>query len=114
MVIGYLAKQALKQDFRPQMGWSHLPPDIPAFSIEMIRGWHPDSPNIFLAPRIPLPVSQTTQVNAAISVEMFQGLSSEQQRRYQPIWNIITYIEPDTGATAIRDIIMMGFIPFPR
>lgn len=49
-----------------------VPPDINLFSIEMVQGSIPTRPRLFLAPRIPLPVSQLTQVNAAFSIEMVQ------------------------------------------
>lgn len=54
-------------------GWfaPHLTFDV--FSIEMVTGWHADRPRVFLAPRIPLPVSQTTHTAATFSIEMVLG-----------------------------------------
>lgn len=43
------------------------------FSIAMVAGNHPDSPRIRLGPRIPLPISQPTHVNAPFSQEMVAG-----------------------------------------
>lgn len=40
---------------------------------EQFAGHHPDKPRIQLGPRIPLPVSQTTQVDVPISLDMLRG-----------------------------------------
>jgi hypothetical protein len=40
---------------------------------DMFAGWHPDTHRIRLAPRIPLPASQTTHVAAAFSPDMVEG-----------------------------------------
>jgi hypothetical protein len=40
---------------------------------EMFAGWHPDQSRAWLAPRIPLPISQPTHVSAPFSPEMVAG-----------------------------------------
>jgi hypothetical protein len=50
-----------------------IPPDVTLFSIEMVLGSRPDRPRIYLAPRIPLPLSQTTPIAAPFTVDMIVG-----------------------------------------
>lgn len=57
-------------------------PDVPVFSIEMVAGSKPDRPRIFLGPRIPLPVSQTTPVAAPLSIEMTAGSAPTRNRAF--------------------------------
>lgn len=64
----------------PQLATVVQPVDVPVFSIEMIQGNHPDLPRIFLGPRIPLPIAQTTHTDAPISVEMFAGWHPDMRR----------------------------------
>jgi len=71
MVSGYHPDTRARQDLRLNIGW--VTPDLREFSNEMVYGWHPDSPRLFLAPRIPLPWSQTTHVQNAFTVDMAQG-----------------------------------------
>lgn len=65
-------------------------PEVPVFSIEMIQGSKPDQPRLFLGPRIPLPVSQTTHVAAPFSAEMVAGASPDRNR---------AFVYPKTGVT---------------
>lgn len=65
------------------VGVSWWPPDVDAFSIEMVKGWRPDSPRLFLAPRIPLPVSQTSHVSATITIDM-SGVQPQRHRYSAP------------------------------
>lgn len=51
-------------------------PDIQIFSIEMVAGSRPDRPRVLLGVRIPLPVAQSTHVEAPFSYEMVRGLVS--------------------------------------
>lgn len=56
-------------------GWIGVPPDVLVFSIEMVQGARPpvQRPSLFLAPRIPLPLSQPTPTAAPFGPEMVQG-----------------------------------------
>jgi hypothetical protein len=54
--------------------------DIALFSVDMVQGARPDLPRLFLAPRIPLPVSQTTQTDAPFSMEMAAGARPDRPR----------------------------------
>src|SRR5579862_3289353 len=54
-------------------GLQWLTPDVTIFDAAMTQGYNPSQPRLFLAPRIPLPLAQTTQVNAAFSPEMSAG-----------------------------------------
>ncbi len=75
MVSGYHPDMKARQDLRLNIGW--VTPDLREFSNEMVYGWVPASPRLFLAPRLPLPWSQPTHVPAAFSPEMAQGWRPE-------------------------------------
>jgi hypothetical protein len=59
--------------FKAQAGWLAQTPDIQIFSVDMVVGAKPDRARLFLAPRLPLPVSQTTPVAAAFTPDMVAG-----------------------------------------
>lgn len=80
MVAGLLSYAHLP--FRAHVGLVAATPDVLVFSVEMVIGWHPDQPRIFIAPRIPLPVSQPTHVQAAFSPDMVAGFHPDQPRPY--------------------------------
>ncbi len=57
----------------PRVGWTMWISDVLLFDSAMVQGYYPDRPRLFLAPRIPLPWSQTTPTEASFSLEMVQG-----------------------------------------
>jgi hypothetical protein len=66
----------------PRIGVPVVPPTIDLFSIDMVIGARPDLPRLFLAPRIPLPASQPTHVDAPFSPEMVTGWAPLQPRLF--------------------------------
>lgn len=62
-----------KDRLRVQPGMVVVAPDIPLFSVEMVVGSVPTSPRLFSAPRMAVPPSQPTHVEARASVEMTAG-----------------------------------------
>lgn len=81
MVQGSLARTAQRWDFSPRIGWVAISPDVNPLTPEMFVGYKPDKPRIFLAPRIPLPISQTTDITTPIGPEMVAGSHPDQRRR---------------------------------
>jgi len=72
-------------------GWNSVAPEVIPFSIEMILGSRPERARAFTAPRIPLPVSQTTHVPAAFSPEMAAGYGPPSPRLFLPLrtgWSV--------------------------
>lgn len=59
--------------------------EVPVFDVAMTQGWQPAAPRLFLAPRIPLPVSQTTPVSAPFSTEMADGSMPDRNRERLPL-----------------------------
>lgn len=84
-------------------GSAWWPPDVDPFSIEMVKGWRPDSPRLFLAPRIPLPVSQTTQVNAPLTNDM-AGWQPERHRYRAPFHQGVSIMDYVTTITVLSPI----------
>lgn len=61
----------LPRVFRPnRFAGTASPPDVELQLLEFV-GWQPDRPRLFLAPRLPQPISQPTHVAAPIGIEMF-------------------------------------------
>ena len=70
------------QPLRTGLQW--FTPDVIIFDAAMVQGVHPDQPRIYLGPRIPLPLAQTTQVNAPFFPEMILGSHPDQPRLFVP------------------------------
>lgn len=82
-------------------------PEIAAFSIEMVQGWHPDRPTLRLAPRIGLPISQTTHDQAPFVQAMVQSELPAKHRHRQapripmPLWS--DYLGSTPTVTIVAD-----------
>jgi len=62
----------------PKTGWSDSQTTFPVqMTPDMFAGNRPDSPRIRLGAKIPLPLAQTTQVNAPITLDMLRGSQPE-------------------------------------
>lgn len=88
-------------------GWQTSQPTFAVqITQDMLAGWHPDRSRAWLAPKIPLPVSQTTHVAAAFSVEMSQGQLPALKWHPPPRLQIWPWFLPEVaeahGASAAR------------
>ena len=67
---------------------------------EMWAGWHPDTSRAWLAPRLPLPISQPTHDVAPFSPEMAAGWQPTHGIRFTAkpgwIWSETTFVQPMT------------------
>lgn len=86
-------------------GLQWWPPDFDAFTIDMVQGSRPDRPRIFLAPRIPLPVSQTTHVGAPVSLEMLAGAAPGRHRYAAPLHQGVQWLTPDVAPFSIEMVL---------
>lgn len=85
-------------DIRPNpftTGGTFQPPEVLSFGIESIVRSRPSSPRLFLAPRMPLPVSQTTHVSAPISPEMTTGWQPAATGTGGPFTRGNVFLSPD-------------------
>src|SRR5262245_22500576 len=64
MVEGALVDRN-RERLQGHYGWQFVAPTVDQFSIEMVEGWRPDAPRLFLAPRLLFPLSQPTHTEAA-------------------------------------------------
>jgi hypothetical protein len=60
--------------------WQVQPPEVPVFSIEMVRGARPDSPRLFLPLRTGQQLTSSPQLAAAFSIEMVLADRPQQSR----------------------------------
>jgi hypothetical protein len=71
-----------RQPFKAKDGWQTAQL---AFVVQMTpdqwAGWLPSAPRIFLGPKIPLPISQPTQVNAPFTPDMVAGNHPDAPRK---------------------------------
>src|SRR4051812_6956113 len=56
--------------FSAEKDWQVQPPEVPVFSIEMVKGWRPDRPVLFLPLRTGQQIPQSQHLAAPFSVEM--------------------------------------------
>lgn len=96
-----------------RVGWFTREPQVLPFGIEMVFGSKPDRPRLFTAPRIPLPISQTTQTSAPFSPEMTAGWMPSFDVRSAPYSTGGVFSPPDVLFFSIE--MVQGSGPsFPR
>lgn len=79
----------------PHKGDVFAAPDVVAFTIDSILATRPERARILLGPKIPLPVSQTTQVNAPFTVDMVDGWFPDRQRYTAPFHQGVQWWTPE-------------------
>lgn len=89
----------------PQRSQVAAAPDVPVFSIEMIVGSRPDRFRQMLGPRLPLPVSQLTHVEAPFTADMVDGWTPDRQRYGAPFHQGTLAQTPDVPVFSIEMVI---------
>lgn len=84
MVAGWHADRP-RLPFAAKYGWQDSQLTfLVQMTTEMFQGSRPDSPRIFLGPRIPLPIYEVSGTAAAFSQEMVLGWQPKRNRAYMP------------------------------
>lgn len=93
-------------------GGIFVPPAVLAFAFESLFRYAPDSPRLFLGPRIDLPGSQQVHIPAAFSLEMVQGSQPLLGRRSSPYTSGGAFVPPDViAAIAFAIESIFGSLP---
>lgn len=103
-----------RQLLPPRCDYDVIPPDVPAFSVEMFVGSKPEKPRILLGARIPLPVSQTTQVDAPFQPTMAQGQKPDRNRELLPTRPGWTSSQTTPTAAPFSPEMAKGHTPTPQ
>ena len=93
-------------------GFIWLTPDVLIFDAAMTQGYQPSQPRIVLAPRIPLPLAQTTQVSAAFFPEMIAGNHPDNPRLFVYPKVGVNLTQPTPVATFSIEMVLIEGRPY--